>query len=376
MRFHLLGLAHLPTTRRFMACAYTQKILKLSAMLKKLGHEVIFYGGEGSQVDCSEFVQVLTDQDRRDCYGDYDPDRDFFKHDPRDSAHQTFNRNAIYEIIQRSQEKDFLLCTMGNYQKPIADAVGLMTVEPGIGYEGVFSDHRVFESYGWMMYLYGKLNQVDGSWYDAVIPNYYDPADFPFYGRGEKEDYFLFVGRLVKRKGLEVAVQVTERLGVPLIVAGQGSLVNPAEGLNITSPHVKHIGTVGPEERARLMGRARAVFTPTYYVEPFGGVAVEAQFCGTPVISTDWGVFPETVVHGQTGYRCRTMADFLWAAQNADTLDPEVCRAWALANYSMDRVAQMYQEYFEKLADLWGQGWYQERPEKMNLDWLKKSYPK
>ena len=35
---------------------------------------------------------------------------------------------------------------MGNYQKPIADAVKLLTIEPGIGYTGVFSSNRIFES--------------------------------------------------------------------------------------------------------------------------------------------------------------------------------------------------------------------------------------
>lgn len=372
-RFHLLGLAHLPTSREYMSCAYTQKALKLASMLKSLGHTVLFYGGEGSEVESDESIQVVSHADRVRTYGDYDWRTDFFKHGPKDHAHQTFNQNAIEAINARKQERDFLLCPMGNYHHPIADAVGLTAVESGVGYRGVFAKYRVFESYTWMMYVYGLLGMNDGHWYDAVIPNYYDPADFPF--QAEKDDYYLYIGRLVRRKGLDVAAQVTREIGARLIVAGQGSLVNPVEKLNVTDTHIRHVGTVGPEERAMLMGRARAVFVPTYYIEPFGGVAVEAQMCGTPVLTTDWGVFSETVIHGQTGFRCRTFDDFVWAARNAPRLNPTVCREWAVKNYSMDRVRWMYQEYFRKLYDLWGKGWYELHPERQELDWLNKEYP-
>ena len=46
LRFHLLGLAHLETNRKNSACAYTQKIIKLSKMLKKYGHTIYFYGSK------------------------------------------------------------------------------------------------------------------------------------------------------------------------------------------------------------------------------------------------------------------------------------------------------------------------------------------
>jgi glycosyltransferase involved in cell wall biosynthesis len=374
-RFHLLGLAHIPTHREISPCAYTQKVVKLAAMLKSLRHTVIFYGGEGSEVDCDEFVRVISAAEREACYGQYDWQREFFRHDGHDAAHQTFSRNAVREILSRCRERDFLLCPMGNYNKPVADAMppGVMVVESGIGYTGVFAQFKVFESYAWMHYVYGLSNQADGNWYDGVIPNYFAPGDFPY--QETKEDYFLFIGRLIRRKGLDVAVQVTRELGARLIVAGQGSLVNSDEGLEIADPHVEHVGTVGPAQRAELLGKARAVFVPTYYIEPFGGVAVESQLCGTPVITTDWGAFAETVLHGVTGFRCRTFDDFLWAAGNVHRLSPRDCRHWALGNYSMERIRWMYQEYFGKLHDLWGSGWYECHPTRRNLDWLRKWQP-
>jgi glycosyltransferase involved in cell wall biosynthesis len=238
----------------------------------------------------------------------------------------------------------------------------------------VFAPFRAFESYAWMHYVYGCTGQSNGGWYDAVIPNYFDPADFPF--TETKADYALYLGRLISRKGIDVAVQVTRSLGLRLVVAGQGSLCNPAEGLDIGDTHVEFLGCVGPRKRAELMGNARMVFVPTYYIEPFGGVAVEAQMCGPPVLTTDWGAFSETVVHGVTGFRCRTFDDFAWAAANVDRIRPADCRAWATANYSLERVKLMFQEFFARIADLDHDGWYERHPQRTDLDWLRKYPPR
>lgn len=372
-RFHLLGLAHVPTNKVYQSCAYTQKIVNLTKMLTSLGHEVLLYCGEESATSATEQIEVVSTADRNRVYGEYDWHKEFFKHDPKDEVHQIFNRRAIEEINKRKQPKDFLLCPMGNYDKPIADAVNLMTVESGIGYSGVFAKHKVFESYAWMHYIYGLLNQPNGSWYDAVIQNYYDPKDFPYTQDADlKKDYYLFIGRLIQRKGLQVAIEATEKLGAKLVVAGQGDLKD-VEGRDFSGyKHVEHIGTVNtPQERASLYTHALATFTPTYYIGPFEGVAVESQFCGTPVITTDWGVFAETVQHGKTGYRCRTLDDFVWAAINAPTLRRDDIRHWARENYSLDRVCWKYQHYFEMLFDLWKNGWYEIHSDRENLSWLK-----
>ena len=138
--------------------------------------------------------------------------------------------------------------------------------------------------------------------------------------------------------------------------------------------NIEYIGFVDNQKRAELMSRAKAVFVPTQYFEPFGGVAVEAQMCGTPVICSDFGVFNETVLHGITGYRCRTLDQYVWAINNVHKLDPYVISNWAINNFSTERVAEMYEEYFQTLYEIWEDGWYAERPS-VNGEWLKKIYP-
>jgi hypothetical protein len=57
-----------------------------------------------------------------------------------------------------------------------------------------------------------------------------------------------------------------------------------------------------------------------------------------------------------------------------DEIDPAACRKWAM-NYSLASVARMYEEYFGMLLDLRGDGFYKSHPERVSMDWLRKSYP-
>lgn len=365
MRFHYPGMSFTQTTREYSACAFTTKIRLLCKMLTEMGHTVYHYGTEGSDPICTENVTVLSLEDMYKTHPKDKWRKAGFNTTIDNEAFQIFKWNTVAEISKRYEPRDFILCPLGAFHMGIAaEFKDAIVVEPGIGYPNSFAEHRVWESYAWMHFNYGLEKRVCApKHYDAAIPNYFDLNDYTF--RPDKEDYFFWIGRPTPLKGLHVAADVCKEIGAKLYAAGQGK---PPAGLD-----VEHIGVVSIEERDRWMGGAKGLFCPTLYIEPFGCIAVEAMLCGTPVISTDFGAFPETVIHGKTGFRCRTHEQFVWAAKNIDKIDPKDCRYHAAQNYSLEKIGPMYDEYFTTLRALYTpEGWYSKRENRTELDWLRK----
>jgi glycosyltransferase involved in cell wall biosynthesis len=359
--YHVLGVPHTVSSTKFNACAYTQKVVKFGRMMKALGHKVIHYGHEDSDLECDEHVSVLTNDDFEKSYGTHDWKSKFFKFDTGDYAYQTFYKNAIREVERRKGKNEFILPFWGSGVRPICDAhPDLICVEPGIGYAGGFwARWKVFESYA-IYHAYCGMNRVghcNQDWYEVVIPNYFDKNDFTF--NDKKEDYFLYLGRVYDGKGVNIAIQATEQAGVKLVVAGQKE-----DGYNLP-PHVEYVGYADMEKRKELMANAAASFLPSMYVEPFGGVQIENLLSGTPTITTDWGAFAENNLHGITGYRCRSMGDFVEAIKRvqAGEIASKNCRVWG-ENFTLEKIGPRYEKFFNDILNVYtNKGWYQPNEE-------------
>ena len=380
MRFIIMGLPHTMTldpsrNDAFTTCAYTSKVWYLCRMLHERGHEVIHLGTEGSEPICSEHVSVGPKNMWEELYGarkwtDFYEIREDGVYARYMGVFEAKCRAAILERCKK--DWDAIICiTWGGPQARAVAGMNQYIVESGIGYPNLFfKQFRVYESYAWMHFHMGRENAAGGGcWYHTVIPNAFDPKMFgPVVPTKKKRNYFLCLCRLIDSKGVLIACQAAKHLGVPIKLVGQG---DPKPYL---SSGVEYHGPVGVKERRELLRNARGLFSATVYLEPFGGVAVEAMMSGCPVITTDWGAYAETVVHGYTGFRCHTMAEFVKAARDIGSIDPQICRKWAVANYSLDRVGSMYENYFKSALELnvvGKEGWT--APE---LDWTSLNYLK
>jgi glycosyltransferase involved in cell wall biosynthesis len=111
------------------------------------------------------------------------------------------------------------------------------------------------------------------------------------------EDFFLFVGEVVRHKRLELALQAARKADVPMKVVGTGPDLERLE--TEYGETADFVGRAGDGQLESLYARARALVVPN--VEEFGITAVEAQAAGRPVVAAAAGGALETVVDGETG---------------------------------------------------------------------------
>lgn len=349
MKLHFVGLPHTETIKEYEWCAYTMKLMHMGQICKMIGYETVLYGSSRDDGGFDEIVEIVTEKDRERWFGHIDWNIEVFNGwTPTDEWWVAPGYRAIEEIKARIEPNDLICIIAGSCQQQIANAFpNNIVLEWAVGYEGILHNtHHCFESEIWRHHIYGKNNINDGAFFDAVIPNSFDKDDFKC--ESTREDYILYLGRLTPRKGLAIVEEIAKNHRV--ITAGQG---------DIRIAGAEHVGVVRGRKKAELLANAKALICPTTYIEPFGGVAVEAQLSGTPVICTDFGAFTETVQHGITGFRCRNLREFLEATEAVNDLDHWLIRVEAQDRYSLEAVAPQWKRWYDQIGTLYGGGWYE-----------------
>ena len=108
---------------------------------------------------------------------------------------------------------------------------------------------------------------------------------------------YVVLSELMPHKRIDLAIRAFNRLGLPLLVVGNGP---DARRLHrIAGPTVRFAGFLGDARVADLLPRARALVVPA--TEEFGIAAVEAHAAGRPVIALREGGARETVIDGVNG---------------------------------------------------------------------------
>lgn len=169
--------------------------------------------------------------------------------------------------------------------------------------------------------------------------------------------YLAFLGRISPEKGVDRAIRIAARCGLPIKIAAKLDNADRAYYENQIAPllsqaHVEFIGEIGESEKAAFLSGAHALLFPIDWPEPFGLVMIEAMACGTPVIAFNRGSVPEVLVNGQSGFIVEDEISAIAAVNQLHTLSRTKVRQCFEQRFTSAVMAKRYLETYQTLLDV------------------------
>lgn len=191
--------------------------------------------------------------------------------------------------------------------------------------------------------------------YLATVYNGIDLSNLTF--REKAGDKLVCYGRIHPDKGYHLAIEVAQKSGMELILAG---IIQDQEYFDeqilpfVDDKLIYFIGPVNPQQRDELLKEAYAVLHLNTIPERFGLVMAEAMAAGVPVIAMDLGSCREVIADGKTGYLVNNVDEAVKVIEKIDKIQRADCRKHVEDNFTIDKMVEgyekVYQQIFEKEA--------------------------
>jgi glycosyltransferase involved in cell wall biosynthesis len=192
---------------------------------------------------------------------------------------------------------------------------------------------------------------------DAVIYNGVDLAAIPFSSSVPATAPLVCAGRIAPEKGVEAAIEIAERAGRQLVIAGgiydqDYYETRIAPRIERARGRITYLGLLEHQALWEVMSQALGLLCPIEWDEPFGLVAIESQATGTPVIAYHRGAMPEILLHGVTGFLIEPGAYDSAVAHVASLaqLSRTDCRAQMEQRFSLEQMLDAYEHLYADLV--------------------------
>ena len=212
----------------------------------------------------------------------------------------------------------------------------------------------VYKKYNGRVY-YVAISEADKNSeleYIATIHHGIDIGRFTF--QSNPGDYLLFFGRIHHEKGTKECIEIAQKTGMKLIIAGiiqDNSYFEREVKPHLNDDRIVYVGSAGPEKRSELLGGAYALLHPFIagFDEPFGLSVIEAMACGTPVIAIRRGSMPEVIADGRTGFLVASADEMAETIPRIGKIDRNECRRWVEERFSVGRMVDDYIRVYEQI---------------------------
>jgi glycosyltransferase involved in cell wall biosynthesis len=217
-----------------------------------------------------------------------------------------------------------------------------------------FSGAGILPAYARAASNYVSISDADRSpalEYVATVHHGIDFDELPFAADGGPG--LVAFGRIHPDKGTHTAIEIAQLTGRPLTICGivQDEMYFTEQvAPHIDGDRVVYLGSVGPRQRAEILGASAALLHPIAFDEPFGLSVIESMACGTPVVAYRRGSMPEVVDEGVTGFLVQTSEQASAAVSRITMIDRAGCRTRARRRFGVHRMVTDYLHVYDRIA--------------------------
>jgi glycosyltransferase involved in cell wall biosynthesis len=282
----------------------------LARGLKELGHELFYFLQEGLLQSCMPDINVIKKP-----FFDVD-----INHRMLDSKHLQYWKTV-------------------DWKKPFVISCHI---------------HPKFSTVDWgrpnQRWIYPSRSLANSLGSERYVFNGVDPDEYIY--SNVKENYLLFMGSMEwdEKKGLNTAILLSQRHGIPLFVLGGArshEKIKKVKNLCLQFKDVEYLGDIRGIEKAKLLAKAKCLIFPTELEESFGLSMVEALMSGTPVICSNKGACPE-IITKDVGFVCKNIDDYDQAIESINVIKPDTCRNIALNKFHYRVMANNFVQQYQK----------------------------
>ncbi len=286
-------------------------------------------------------------------------------HHPRYRDIQPFIATSVDVVYRRAGEFDVIHNHLGFPAFPAARLVPTPTVTTLHGrldLPELTPLHHHFAGMPLVSISDAQRAPLPDAWFVATVYHGIDLRPLRFQPRSGS--YLAFLGRISPTKGLDTAIRVAHRTGIPLKIAARMPLDIPGDAESRTDwdyfhtaiephlrePGIEYVGEVSDGAKSDFLGGAAALLFPIRWPEPFGLVMPEALACGTPVLALRWGSAPELIDHGRTGFVVDTEDELVGAVDRLGGIERAACRLAVEARFSPAVMAAGYERVYRQVV--------------------------
>lgn len=190
--------------------------------------------------------------------------------------------------------------------------------------------------------------------YVGTVYNGIDPDQYVWHRQPDNPPYLAFLGRMSPEKGPHLAIEIAQKTGLTLKMAGKIDSVDQEFFETQVKPHIdgkqiQYLGEAKHKDKSVFLGGAIATLFPITWREPFGLVMTESMMTGTPVIAMSMGSVPEIIAHAKTGFICNTVSECVAAVDKIPQISRRHCRDHVLENFSAKQMADGYEAVYNQI---------------------------